>query len=291
MIETLIDQIKSMADGFVAAIPALVIAIIVILITAIIAKFATNISGRIISKADLRPSLSNLFDTLVRLGVWLTGLMIAGIVVFPSFSPSSLIAGLGIGAVAIGFAFQDFFENFISGVMIMLRDKMQIGDVIKTGGIHGTIEFISLRESHIRAFSGELHILPNSQLFKDPVEIVTDQKQRRFEVVIGVAYDTDLDRASEVIRTALEGCDLINKDKEIYVLADAFSSSSVDFVVRWWAASSGAESALNRDQAVRAIKSGLDQAGIEIPFPYVTHTFKENVPVEPVASDDDGDRA
>ena len=279
MFQTLIDQTNSMAETFVATIPSLVIALFVIFITAIIAKFATSISKRIIGKTDLRPSLSNLFDTLVRLGIWLSGLMIAGIVVFPNFSPSSLIAGLGIGAVAIGFAFQDFFENFISGVMIMLRDKMQIGDVIKTGGIHGTIEFISLRESHIRAFSGELHILPNSQLFKDPVEIVTDQEQRRFEVVIGVAYDTNLDRASDVIRTSLLECDLINKDKDIYVLADAFNSSSVDFVVRWWAASSGAESALNRDQAVRAIKRGLDKAGIEIPFPYVTHTFKENVPV------------
>ncbi|MEM6475941.1 MAG: mechanosensitive ion channel family protein, partial [Pseudomonadota bacterium] len=199
--------------------------------------------------------------------------------VFPNFSPSGLLAGLGIGAVAIGFAFQDFFENFLAGVMIMLRDKMQIGDAIKTGDIHGKVEFISLRETHIRSFSGELHVVPNSMLFKDAVEVITDQDERRFEVVIGVAYDTDLDVADDVIRKAVAGAEFVNSDKDIQVLADTFNSSSVDFLVRWWAASSGTEAVMNRDKVIRAIKRGLDEANIEIPFPYITHTFKESVPM------------
>ncbi|WP_298466579.1 mechanosensitive ion channel family protein [uncultured Erythrobacter sp.] len=279
MLETLLNQINSMAESLVASLPAMVIALIIIGITWAVAKGASRISARIIGKTELRPSLRNLVDTLVRLGVWLGGAMIAAIVVFPDFSPTSLIAGLGIGAVAIGFAFQDFFENFLAGVMIMLRDKMQIGDVIKSGDIHGKVEFISLRESHIRAFSGELHVLPNSMLFKDPVEVVTDLEERRFEVVIGVSYDTDLDDADAVIRKAVGSVDLVSKDKDIQVLADTFNSSSVDFVVRWWAASSGPDAVMNRDQVVRAIKRGLDEAGIEIPFPYITHTFKESVPM------------
>ncbi|MEL7447175.1 MAG: hypothetical protein AAGK02_15420 [Pseudomonadota bacterium] len=81
------------------------------------------------------------------------------------------------------------------------------------------------------------------------------------------------------MREAVEGVDLIDKDERVDVLADTFNSSSVDFIVRWWAPSSGKEAVLNRDQVVRAIKRGLDEAGIEIPFPYVTHTFKEQVPV------------
>lgn len=280
MLQTLLNQLNTMAESFVTLLPAMVIALAIILITWIIAKGASRISSRIIGKTELRPSLRNLVETMVRLGVWLGGTMIAAMVVFPNFNPSGLIAGLGIGAVAVGFAFQDFFENFLAGVMIMLRDKMQIGDVIKSGDIHGKVEFISLRESHIRAFSGELHVLPNSMLFKNPVEVITDLEERRFEVVIGVSYDTDLDHASSVISEAVEGIDLVSKSQPIQVLADSFNSSSVDFVVRWWAASSGSEAVMNRDQVVRAIKRSLDDAGIEIPFPYVTHTFKESVPVE-----------
>jgi len=279
MLQTLKDQIYSTTEATVALIPAFVLAIIILGITWLIARGASRIATKITGSADLRPSLSALMETLVRLGIWTVGTIMAALVVFPNFNPAGLIAGLGVGAVAIGLAFQDFFENFLAGVMIMLREKMQIGDVIKSGDIHGKVEFISLRETHIRAFSGELHVLPNSQLFKNPVEIVTDLEKRRFEVVIGVSYDTDLDMAANTIRAAVDSCALVDKEQTVYVLADNFNSSSVDFVVRWWAASSGAESALNRDQVIRAIKAGLDRAKIEIPFPYVTHTFKEEVPV------------
>ncbi|MFU7528610.1 mechanosensitive ion channel family protein [Qipengyuania sp. ASV99] len=279
MLEILTDQINAMAQGAVAALPTILIAFVIVLITWLTAKGAGGISARLVGKTELRPSLRNLLKTLVRLGIWIGGLMVAAIVVFPDFSPAGLIAGLGIGAVAIGFAFQDFFENFLAGVMIMLREKMQIGDTIKTQDIHGKVEYISLRETHIRAFSGELHILPNAQLFGNPVEIFTDRPIRRYEVVIGVSYDTDLDEAERAIRSAVESVDLVDQDEGIQVLADTFNSSSVDFMVRWWAASSGAETVLNRDQVVRAIKRALDDAGIEIPFPYVTHTFKQRVPI------------
>lgn len=279
MLQTLLDQINTMAEGVVASLPGMAIALAILGVTWMIAKGASRISTRLIGKTELRPSLRNLVETLVRLGVWVGGAMLAAIVVFPNFNPTTMIAGLGVGAVAIGFAFQDFFENFLAGVMIMLRDKMQIGDVIKTGDIHGKVEFISLRETHIRAFSGELHVLPNSMLFKDPVEVVTDLDERRFEVVIGVSYDTDLDEASDVILKAVKSVDLVNPEKDVQVLADTFNSSSVDFVVRWWAASSGSDAVMNRDQVVRAIKRSLGQAGIEIPFPYITHTFKERVPM------------
>ncbi|WP_298305150.1 mechanosensitive ion channel family protein [uncultured Erythrobacter sp.] len=284
MFQTIFDQIDTMVESALASLPFLVIAAVILAITWIVAKFASRISARLIGKIDLRPSLRNLIETLVRLGVWITGMMLAALVVFPNFSPSGLLAGLGIGAVAIGFAFQDFFENFLAGVMIMLREKMQIGDVVKTGEIHGKVEFISLRESHIRAFSGELHVLPNSILFKDPLEVVTDLEERRFEVMIGVAYDTDLERASKVLHKAVEGVDLVSKEKDIQVLADNFGASSVDFRVRWWAASSGSEAVMNRDQVVRAIKRELDKADIEIPFPYITHTFKEAVPMKEKAN-------
>lgn len=273
------DQINTFWDGALASLPALVIATFILFLTWLVAKGAGAISRRIIGSVELRGSLPNLAQRTAKLIIWIVGLMIASVVIFPDFTPGSLIAGLGIGTVAIGFAFKDIFENFFAGVMIMLREEMQIGDVIEVEGVLGTVEHISLRETHIRAFSGELTIMPNLMLFQSPVEIRTDKPKRRFEVIIGVSYDTDLDQASQVIRSAVEGCDLVDKEQTVYVLADTFNSSSVDFIVRWWAASSGSESALNRDQVIRAIKAGLDTAKIEIPFPYVTHTFKEQVPI------------
>ncbi|NNK45460.1 MAG: mechanosensitive ion channel family protein [Altererythrobacter sp.] len=273
-------QVTAMMDGFVQSIPLIVVAIIILLLTGLVAGFAVKIADRITGKADVRPSLRNLVETLVKLAIWLFGVMLAAIVVFPDLTPGSLFAGLGIGAVAIGFAFQDIFENFLAGVLIMLREKMRIGDTIECEGIEGKVEHITLRETHVRALSGELTVVPNSILFKNPVEILTDQEQRRFDVVVGVAYDSNLDQAAEVIRKSVESVDGIILDKGIDVFAQEFNSSSVDFKVRWWTGSTNRDGHESRDKVIRAIKQGLDNAGIEIPFPYVTHTFKGAVPLD-----------
>ncbi len=278
-IGTLNQQLVDMGQQFIKALPGLGIAIVILVVTWIVARLAIRLVDRVTGRTDMRPSLKTLVDTLVRLAVWLAGIMIAAIVVMPGLTPASLIAGLGIGAVAIGFAFQDIFENFLAGVLIMVREKMRIGDVIECEGIVGKVEHITLRETHVRKLSGEVTLVPNSMLFKNPVEILTDDVKRRHEVVAGVSYDTDLDHAAEVIRKAVESVEEVDKDKGIDVFAQEFNASSVDFNVRWWAGSTPRSMWESKDKVVRAIKRALDEAGIEIPFPYVTHTFKERVPL------------
>lgn len=278
-ISTLRDQLQEMGEGFVESLPSLAIAIFVLFLTWIIARFAVRISDMLVGRTEIRASLKNLIDTLVRLAIWILGIFIAAIVVMPDLTPASLLAGLGIGAVAIGFAFQDIFENFLAGVLIMVREKMRIGDVIMCEGITGKVEHITLRETHVRKLSGELTIVPNSILFKSPVEILTDVDQRRHQIVVGVSYDSNLDHAADVIRRAVEGVDDVLASKGVDIFATEFNSSSVDFLVRWWAGSTPRSGWESKDKVVRAIKAALDESGIEIPFPYITHTFKETVPV------------
>ena len=278
-IQTLREQLQSMGEGFIESLPSIAIALFIILLTWIVARFAVRISDMIVGRTEIRASLKALVDTAVRLTIWVLGLFIAAVVVMPDLTPASLLAGLGIGAVAIGFAFQDIFENFFAGILIMLREKMQIGDIIECEGISGKVEHITLRETHVRKLSGELSVVPNSILFKNPVEILTDVEQRRHDVVVGVSYDTNLDHAADVIRRAVENVDDVLASKGIDIFAQEFNSSSVDFLVRWWAGSSPRSGWESKDKVVRAIKAALDNAGIEIPFPYVTHTFKETVPV------------
>ncbi len=278
-VATLRAQVEDMATGVVQALPSLAIALFILFVTWVIARFARRLADLLVGRVDLRPSLKALIDTLVKLGIWIFGIMMALIVVMPGLTPASLVAGLGIGAVAIGFAFQDIFENFLAGILIMIREKMRIGDVIECESLYGRVEYITLRETHIRALSGELTIVPNSMLFKNPVKILTDEETRRHQLIVGVSYDTDLDRASEVIRRAAVKVLDVDQKKAIDVFATEFNSSSVDFLVRWWGGSTPREAWESKDRMVRAIKRALDDAGIEIPFPYVTHTFKEQVPV------------
>ncbi len=278
-VEILIRQLLSMWEQTVSLLPSLAIAFIVLILTWIIARFATRIADKLTDKTNMRGSLQELVETIVRLAIWIVGLMATLTILLPGLTPASLVAGLGVGAVAIGFAFQDIFENFMAGILIMIREKMRIGDYIECEGVEGVVESIALRETHVRRNNRELTIIPNSILFKNPVKILTDDDKRRHEIIAGVSYDTDLDRAKEVILKAVHSAEQVDKNAQIDVFACEFNSSSVDFKVRWWSGSKPRAMHESRDNVIRAIKRALDEAGIEIPFPYVTHTFKEPVPL------------
>lgn len=282
---TLRDQLLEMTEGLIRMLPQFGIALVVIFMTWLVAKGGRRMARKIVGHTDMRASLLTLIETLVTVLIWILGLFIAATIVLPGLTPASILAGLGIGAVAIGFAFQDIFENFLAGVLIMVRKKMRIGDIIECEGITGKVEQITLRETYVRKLSNEVTVVPNSMLFKNPVEIFTDVEGRRHEVVAGVSYDTDLDEAAEVIEKAVRGCDMVDTEKKIDIFAKEFNSSSVDFLVRWWSGSTPRSGHESRDQVVRAIKRALDDAGIEIPFPYVTHTFKEPVPLASAGED------
>ncbi|MEM7689895.1 MAG: mechanosensitive ion channel [Pseudomonadota bacterium] len=271
----LTTQLTEMGRGVIALLPNIIIAIVFLAATWALARFASRIADRITRGADMRPSLRELIELTIRMVIWAFGILISAIILLPNLTLSSIIAGLGIGTVAIGFAFKDVFENFLAGVLLMLREKMRIGDYIECEGVEGQVEQISLRETHIRKLSNELAVVPNSFLFKNPVEILTDKDQRRFELLVGVSYDTDLEQASDVIRSAVVNSDAIDGDKPVDIFATEFNSSSVDFRVRWWAGSAKRDNHSSRDAMIRQIKAALDKAGIEIPFPYQTHTFKE----------------
>ena len=285
-IDILAKQLWGMWAGFVALVPNMVIALVILGITWVVSRVARRIVDRVTGKASIRESLKQLIHTVVSIGVWVVGLVIAATVVLPGLTPASLVAGLGVGTIPIGFAFQDFFQNFLAGILIMVRKKMRIGDIIECEGIIGRVEHVSLRETHVRKLSNELTIVPNSTLFKNPVEILTDGAQRRHEIIVGVSYDTDLEQARDVIRAAMEGIDVIDQDRRIDIFAREFNASSIDFLVRWWAGSKPYDMHDSRDRVVRAIKAALDEAGIEIPFPYVTNIFKGPVPLKGQVKDD-----
>ncbi|ABD52932.1 mechanosensitive ion channel family protein [Jannaschia sp. CCS1] len=276
----LFQQLREIARAGIELLPQIAVAIVVLLLTWAVAAGVKAVIGRTLKRSKLRPSLKELFVLFSSIFVWVMGLMIAAVIVFPNLTPSSILAGLGIGSVAIGFAFKDVFENFLAGILILSRRKMRIGDHVECEGIEGEVKKIAIRETHILQTDGQLVIVPNALLFKNPLTIRTDQDIRRVTVICGVAYGEDVDAARDVIHEAVAGCDTVRQsDKPIQIFAQEFNSSSIDFEVTWWTGSTPLDVRRSRDQVVAGVKRALDDAGIEIPFPYRTLTFKEPLPI------------
>lgn len=275
-ITILTSQLSGIARGAIAILPQLFVALIVLALTWLLAKLVKAVVRRALERSSMRQSLRDLVKMLSGLGVWVLGIMSAAIVLFPNLTPASMLAGLGIGSVAIGFAFKDTFENFLAGIIILLRREMRIGDHIDCEELEGKVESIAIRETHIRQTDGQLVIVPNSILFKNPLTIRTDLDQRRTTIICGIAYDEDVAEGRNVIRKAVEACDTVIQDnRPVEIFAQEFADSSINYEITWWTGSKPVDIRTSRDEVVEAVKKALDEAGIEIPFPYRTMTFKE----------------
>lgn len=280
-IKIMLGKFQEIAEATIELTPQLLISLFILLMTYFFAKLAKNITKRILTKTKLRPSLVNLMVLFSSLGIWVFGLMVASIIAFPSLTPAKMLAGLGIGSVAIGFAFKDIFENFLAGIIILLRREMRINDFISCQGFEGTVEEILVRETHIRETDGELVILPNSLLFKNPLTIRTDIDQRRTTIICGIGYGENVDDARAVIKTAVSACKTVISDgRPVEVFANEFADSSINFEVSWWTGSKPLDIRVSKDEVVAAIKLALDDAGIEIPFPYRTLTFNQPISIK-----------
>ena len=280
----LIEHLSGWVQGGLAALPRLGVALLVLTSTALVSAGVKVLITRVACRAKLRRNLTDVLRLLFGTAIWLAGVLVALTVVFPTITPGRALTTLGLGSVAIGFAFKDTFENFLAGILILLREPFRIGDHVECDGAEGRVEAITIRDTHIRQTDGQLVVVPNAQLFHNPVTVRTDRAYRRTAIIVGVAYSEDVDAAREVIANATRAVDMVRDDvRDIQVFAKAFGASSIDFEVSWWTGSEPVDIRASRDKVVAAVKQALDEAGIEIPFPYRTLSVNEPLPVQPVS--------
>lgn len=282
------EQLGGYLTGFWEVLPNIVFASIWLLVIWLAVYCVRWIVPRALRRAHLRRALIDVVMMLLTVGIWLFGILIAVTIAFPSITPGRALTALGVGGVAIGFAFKDVFENFLAGILLLLREPFTIDDYIECEGIEGQVEEITIRDTHVRQTDGQLVVAPNAMFFKNPVTIRTAKDVRRTTVICGVAYGEDVDRAREVIAKAVRAVDLVRDDvKDVQIFAQEFADSSINFEVTWWTGSRPIDIRQSRDQVVAAVKRALDEAEIEIPFPYRTMTFKEPLRLIPHETADD----
>lgn len=280
ILDVLFGAVESWMTALIEAAPRLGFALLALILTWTVARFGVLILSKSLKRLKLRSSLIAVFSMILNVALWLFGILAALILVFPSITPAKALTTLGLGSVAIGFAFKDVFENFLAGVLLLLREPFTTGDFIECEGIEGRVERITIRDSHVRQTDNQLVVLPNALLFKNPVIVRTDMAYRRTDITVGVAYGESVDAAKNVIEQAVIAVDSVRDDvRDVQVFAKEFASSSIDFEVAWWTGSRPVDIRRSRDEVVRAIKNALDREGIEIPFPYRTLTFGEDVPL------------
>ena len=184
-----------------------------------------------------------------------------------------LLGGLGIIGIALAFALQDFLSNFAAGVLLQARRPIRIGDQVVTGEVQGEVEDVNFRSVRLRNFDGETVFVPNMMVITNPITNWTMTPSRRTLLTIGVAYDTDLELAKRILATAVAAADGVMPKPAPVALVNEFGESSINFTVFFWHGATIVEAWTARDEAARAIKRDLADAGITIAFPQRTLWF------------------
>src|ERR1700738_3460826 len=179
-----------MIDGIMARLPSLLVAIAVFILFYILSIFVRRII-RSATRAR-RQNLGMAFARLIGAGIILLGFLVAFSVVAPSFQAGDLIKILGIGSVAIGFAFQNILQNFLAGLLLLWAEPFRVGDEIKLDPYEGTVEEIQARATIIKTYDQRRVVIPNADLFTHSVIVNTAFDIRRWEYDFTVKGNFDL---------------------------------------------------------------------------------------------------
>jgi small-conductance mechanosensitive channel len=270
----LVHKLELWLRQLVLMLPNLVMALVVLVLTFVLARLIRRSVENILPRFSHSLALNNLISALVYTGALLIGFFFALSILQLDKTVTSLLAGIGIFSLALGFAFQDIAANFISGVIIAIRKPFGVGDVVESNDYFGTIERINLRTIDIRRVTGELVKVPNRKVFESVMVIYTHYGIRRVDVKGGVSYGEDLERVQQVVKNAVTGIKGMVENKEVEMVYEEFGDSSVNFLVRFWIHYSRQFDYVHaRSEAIIKIKKACDENNIQIPFPIRTLEF------------------
>lgn len=285
-ISTAWDKIQGMINSLIIMLPNIVLAAIVFALFFFAARTIKSLVKRLTRKYRHARNLGLVLGRLSQGAVILVGLFVALSIVIPSFKAGDLIQLLGIGGVAIGFAFRDILQNFLAGILILLTEPFRIDDQIIFKGFEGTVENIETRATTIRTYDNRRIVIPNSELFTNSVTVNTAFNNCRVQYDVGIGYSDDIDEAKRLILEALLSVDAVLKDPAPDVLVMELAGSSVNVRARWWIQPPRrADDLYSRDQVLTAIKNKLTANGIDLPFPTRQILFHDQT------EETDGDRS
>ena len=265
-LQGLISYVVNNIDNWIAG-------IIVVVVFYLLGKMASGGIKRAILKKrdDVQESALILVERITKITVITIGITIAFAINGLNFT-----AVLGALSLGIGFALKDIIGNFISGVIMLSQNRINIGDFIKVGEkVMGTIVNIDTRATILQAIDGTEIVIPNQTMLGETLTSYTTNPFRRVEIPIGVDYKTDLASATSLIKAILDKEEKIVVKPAPNVIVKDFGESAIDLSVRFWV-ETGTGWMRIKSNVIHKIKKAFDEAGINIPFPIRTLKIDEN---------------
>ncbi|WP_053084529.1 mechanosensitive ion channel family protein [Catenovulum maritimum] len=248
---------------FIDGIISLVVAFFIVWLGLKLAKFCSNLVMKLLEKKSVDKAVSAFIASL------LNAILVAAVIIAAlshvGVQTATFVAILGAAGLAIGLSLQGSLSNFASGILISVFRPFKAGDFVQAGGVSGVVKEIQIFSTILTTPDNKFVVVPNAQVTGSPITNFSKNDTRRIDMVIGVSYTADLQKAEALLKDILEKHELVLKEPGYTVGVSALNSSSVDFVVRPWVKTSDYWPV--HFDLTKTIKLELDKANIGIPYP------------------------
>lgn len=272
----LIEKLNGWFTLTVQMLPNLFIALIIFLIILRLRHPLGKIVERTVVRVTGHRHIARLFATIARLVAVGFAIFLALNILQLDRAVASVLAGVGILGIALGFASQDITANFMAGVVLHFEHPFRLGDRIKSGEFLGYVDSLSLRSTVIRGRQGERITIPNKELLGKPITNFYLSGHRRVDLYIGIDYTPDLQQVEELALEAVRALDppLRNPDRPVEFFYEEVKETTVVFRVRFWVNDPDQPVFLKaRSEAIKAVNQTFKDHGITMPSGVVTLDF------------------
>lgn len=273
----LTTKIYNWADSIVMNLPNFLIAIIVIILFVIFAKYASRLVDKIFRKSTAQDSIRTVSVKVFRVVIISFGIFLALGILNLNSVLTTILGAAGVLGLAVGFALQGTLHNTFSGIIISFIPKLQIGDWIETNDFAGFVVDINLRSVIIQTVDYNLVVIPNSKIVDAPFKNFSRTPRGRIILECGVGYESDLPKVQEITENAIKEIFDQQAGESIQFYYTEFGDSSINYQLRFWAdVANQGDVYKSQHNAILAIKAAYNKHNINIPFPIRTLDFGKN---------------
>jgi small conductance mechanosensitive channel len=258
--ENLLEKIYELFTVFGVKILA---AIAVYLLGRWVAKLIRKIVNKVMTNRDVDQTITKFVASLAYV-VLLIFFIIAALGLL-GIQTTSFIAIIGAAGLAIGLALQGSLANFAAGFLLIIFRPFKVGDYIEAGGVAGTVEVIQIFTTELATPDNKTIIVPNSKMTGDNIVNYSTKGTRRVDMVFGIGYEDDIDKARNIMTEILSGDERILQDPPMKIAVSELADSSVNFIARPWVNSADYWGVYW--ETMEKVKKQFDAQGISIPFP------------------------
>ncbi len=272
--EQLFQKLETWLRDLVVMLPNLVLAGLILAIGLVISRWAQRVVESALKRVTGNEPISRLLGSLGRIGLLaVTGLWALGLLHLDK-TVTSVLAGVGVLGLALGFAFQDIAANFMSGFIMALYRPFEVGDLVEIADKKCRVIRIELRATEVETLDGLSILVPNKAVFQNPIINYTRTAHRRMDLSMGASYADDMEKVRSTVLAAVRDVPKRDPGREPELFFASFGDSSINFDLRIWLMDSTQPAYLAaRSEAMIAIKKAFDREGITFPFPIRTLDF------------------